>query len=86
MQQRNVLFQVILGLLQNPLLEVNEVERVRVVDVLGPQPVDEVGEIVGYFPPDEYPIYHVAAEQPHFYFVPQVQVNFFVLMNTLKDM
>lgn len=86
MQQRNVLFQVVLSLLQDPLLEINEVERVGVVDVLGLQPVYEVGEIVWYFPPVEYPIYHVAAEQPHFYFVPQVQVNLFVLVNTLKDM
>ena len=40
------------------------------------------------FPPlhqlaEEYPVYHVAAEQPHFYLVPQVQIDFLVLLDTL---
>ena len=86
MQQGDILLQVVLSLLENPLLEINKIEGVGVADVLRLQPADEVGEIVWDLPPVEYPVYHVAAEQPHFYLVPQVQIDFLVLVDALEYM
>ena len=43
-----------------------------------------MGEVVWYFLPIENSIYHVAAEQPHLYLIPQVQVNLLVLVETLE--
>jgi hypothetical protein len=62
MQEGDVSLQILLGLLQNPLLEVNEVEGVRVLDLLGLQPLDEEGEVVGDLLPEEDTVDHVTAE------------------------
>jgi hypothetical protein len=62
MQEGDVSLQILLGLLQNPLLEVDEVEGVRVLDLLGLQPLDEEGEVVGDLLPEEDTVDHVTAE------------------------
>jgi hypothetical protein len=45
-QQSDVPFQVLLGLLEDPLFEVNEIEGVRVLDLFGLEPLDEEGEMI----------------------------------------
>lgn len=85
MQEGDVLLQVLLRFLQDPPLEVDELEGVAIVDVVVLEPVDEVGEVVGDLLPDEYPVDHVAAEQPHLDLVAQVRVDLLVLVDAFED-
>ena len=85
MQDGNILFQVLPALLQNPLLEIHEIERVLVTYVFVPQPTDEVGEVISDLPPVEYSVYHVTAKQTHLYLVSEVTLNFFVFVNCLEN-
>ena len=83
-KQRDIPFQVLLGFFQNPFFEINKIESVGVFDSFCPQPVDEMWEVVGNFLTNENTVDHMAAEQPHFDLVPQVQVNLLVLMDALE--
>lgn len=62
MQKRNVPLQVLLRLLEDPLLEVDEIESMRILDLLSLQPLDKEGEMICNFLPIEDPIHHMAAE------------------------
>jgi hypothetical protein len=85
MQECDVPLQVLLRFLEDPLLEVDEVEGVRVVDLLGLEPLDEEGEVVGHLLAVEDAVDHVAAEQPHLNLVPGVGVYLGVLVDRLED-
>lgn len=85
MKQGNVFLQVLLGLRINPLLEVNKVKRMVVVDSLSLEPLGKEWEILVHFFPVEYPVYHVATEQPHLYLVPHVAVYVLVLVDVLEN-
>jgi hypothetical protein len=84
-EQRDIPLQVLLGLLEYPLLEVDEVEGVGVVDLLGLEPLDEEGEVIGDFLPVEDAVDHVAAEQPHLDLVARVRVDLRVLVDRFED-
>ena len=56
-----------------------------ILDPLVLQPVYEMWEVVRDFLADEDPVDHVAAKQPHFYLVPQVQIDLLVLMDALEN-
>lgn len=84
MQQGNIFLQVLLLLLQDPLLEVQEVESVWVVYPFPLQPVHEVREVLRDLVPYEYPVYHVTTKQTHLYLVTQVRLDAFVLVDCLE--
>lgn len=65
MQQRDVLLEIVLSLLEDPLLEINKVKSVAVVDFLVLKPVYEMREVVGNLFAVEDSVYHMATEQPH---------------------
>ena len=46
MEQGNVTLQILLGFFEDPLLEVDEVESMRVFDLLGLEPLDEEREVI----------------------------------------
>lgn len=81
MEEGDVPFEVLLGLLEDPLLEVNEIEGVRVVNLTGLQPLDIKREVIGNFLPVEDPVDHVATKKPHLYLIPRVRVDLVVLVN-----
>lgn len=81
----DVFLQVVLSLVVDPLLEIVEVEDVRVADVSGCQPLGEEGEVVAYFFAVEDSVDHVAAEESEFDFVAGVRVYLLVFMDGLED-
>ena len=81
MEECDIAFEVALGLLQDPLLEVEEVEGMGVFYLLELQPLHEEGKVVGDFLATEDPINHVATKQSHLDLVAGVRVNLHVLMN-----
>jgi len=83
-EEGDVPFEVLLGLLEDPLLEVNEIEGVRVVNLTGLQPLDIKREVIGNFLPVEDPVDHVATKKPHLYLIPRVRVDLVVLVNRLE--
>ena len=85
MNQGNVFLQVLLRLRINPFLEVNEVKGMVIMDSLRLKPLGKKWEIFIHFFPVEYPVYHVATEQPHLYFVPHMAVDVLVLVNVLEN-
>lgn len=85
MQQCNIPLQVLLCLLEDPLLEVNEIESMGIVDLLGLEPLDEEGEMIWYFFSIEDAVDHVAAEQSHLDLVTSVRVDLGVLVDRFKD-
>lgn len=85
MEERDVLLQVFLFFFQDPLLEVEEVEGVWVVDGLPLQPIHEVGKILRNLVPDEYTVYHVTAKQSHLYLVSKVRLYALVFVNCFED-
>lgn len=70
MQQGDILLQVLLRLLQNPLLEVQKVESVRIMDTLVSKPSNKVWEVVRDVLPVENTVNHMTTEQPHLDLVP----------------
>ena len=84
-EEGDVALEVLLGLLEDPLLEVDEVEGVGVLDLLGLEPLDEEGEVVRDLLAVEDAVDHVAAEQPHLDLVPGVRVDLRVLVDRLED-
>lgn len=85
MQKGDVPLQVLLALLEDPLLEVDEIKGVRVLDLLGLQPLDKEGEVISNLLPIEDPIDHVTAEQPHLDLVASVRVDLAVLVDRFED-
>ena len=85
MQFRNILLQIPLSLLMNPLFEVVEIKSIGVVDLPGLQPLNVVREIVTHLLPVEYSVDHVAAEQSQFYLVSCVGVDLLVFVDCLED-
>ena len=57
-----------------------------IVNIFSFQPVHEIWEIFRNFISYEDSVYHMAAEQSHFYFVSQMGFNASILMNCFKDM
>ena len=62
MQFRNILLQIPLSLLMNPLFEVVEIKSIGVVDLPGLQPLNVVREIITHLLPVEYSVDHVTTE------------------------
>jgi hypothetical protein len=85
MQQRDIPFQVLLCFLEDPLLKIDKIEGVGVVDLLGLEPLDEEGEVIGDLLPDEDAVDHVAAEKSHLYLVAGVGIDLRVLVDRLED-
>lgn len=56
-----------------------------VLDLLGLEPFDEEGKVVGDFLAVEDPVDHVAAEQPHLDLIASVGVDLGVLVDRLED-
>ena len=56
----------------------------RVVDLLGLQPLHVKRKVVRYFLPVEYSVYHVTTKQTHLYLVTSVRVDLTILVNRLK--
>lgn len=81
MKLPDIFLEVVLRLIVDPLLEVVEVEYIRVTDLPSVQPFHKEREVVTYFFPVENSVNHVATEQSQLYFVPCVRVNLFVFMN-----
>ena len=81
MQESNVTFKVLLGLFEDPLLEVDEVEGMRVVDLASLQPFNVERKVVRNFLAVEDSVDHVTAKQPHLNLVSSVRVNLAVLVN-----
>jgi hypothetical protein len=48
-QDCNIPFKILLGLLKYPFLEVDEVKGVMIVDLLGFKPLNVKRKMVGYF-------------------------------------
>lgn len=71
--------------LEDPLLEIYKIEGVRIVDLLGFEPLDEEGEVIRYFLTVEDAVNHMAAEKSHLYLVSCMRVNFGILVNRFKD-
>ena len=74
-----------LSFFQNPLLEVDEVEGMRVVNLFRLEPFDVEREVVGNLLSVEYPVDHVATEETHFNFISGVGIDFSILMDGLED-
>ena len=85
MEKGDVAFQILLSFFVDPFLEVDEVEGVRVFDVLVLEPFDEEREVVRDFLAVEDPVDHMAAEKPHLDLVPSVEVDLTVLVDCLEN-
>lgn len=57
-----------------------------IMNVFTLQPSNKMWEIVRDFLADKYPVYHMAAEQPHLYLVTQMGFNFFIFMDAFEYM
>jgi hypothetical protein len=57
-----------------------------VMNVFALQPCNEMGKVVRDLFADENPVYHMAAKQPHLYFVAEVWVDFFIFMDAFENM
>lgn len=57
----------------------------RVLDLLGLEPLDEEGEVVRYLLAVEDAVYHVAAEESHLDLVARVRVDLRVFVDGLED-
>ena len=86
MQFGNILFQIMLCLLMDPLLEIMEVEGVRIRDLSYFQPFQKEWKIVSHFLAVENAVDHVAAEKTKFDFVASVRMDLFVFVDGLEDM
>lgn len=84
-QQGNVFLEVFLVLWVDPLLEIDEVKRVVVVNALRLQPFHEEREILIYLLSVENPVDHMAAKESHLDFVSDVTVDVFVLVDMLEN-
>lgn len=74
-----------LGFFEDPLLEVDEIEGMRVLYFFCLQPLDEKREMVRQLLPVEDPIYHMATKQTHLDLVASVRVDLPVLVDRLED-
>lgn len=72
-------------LLVNPFFKVSHIESMSIIYFLFFQPVYERWKMLLNLFSIEYSVNHVAAEEPHFYFVPCMTIDFFVLMYLLKN-
>ena len=81
----DILLEIVLCLLVNPLLEIVEVECVGVGDLLDRQPFFIAGEIVIDLFSAEDAIDHMTAEQPQLYLVAGVGVHFAILVDGFED-
>ena len=84
MEESNVALKVLLSLFKDPLLEVDEVKGMRVVDFASLQPFNVERKVVWNFFAVEYSVDHMAAKQPHLDLVSSVRVNLTILMDRLK--
>lgn len=57
----------------------------RIVNVLILKPIDKMWEIVRNLLTVEDTVYHMAAKETHFDFISQMQFNFFVFVDTFKN-
>lgn len=85
MKQWYILLQVFLGFFQYPLFEEQEIECMRIIYIFTFQPIYKMWEVVRDLPSIKYSVYHVATKQPHFYFISQMRVYFFVFVDTLEN-
>lgn len=85
MQQCDVSLQVLLSLLVYPFFEVYEIEGVRVFVFFSFQPLYEEREVLRNLLSVEYPVYHVAAEESHFYFVSRMGIDSLVLVDRFEN-
>jgi hypothetical protein len=85
MKKRDIPLQVLLRLLEDPLLKIDKIESVRVLYLLGFEPFHKEWEMVGDFLPIEDAVNHMATEQPHLDLVSCVGVDLRVLVNRLKN-
>lgn len=81
MQKCNISLKILLSFFQDPLLEVYEVEGMRIVNLFRLKPFDVEREVVGNLLAIEYPVDHVATEQTHFNFISGVGVDFSILVD-----
>lgn len=86
MKLSNVFLEVVLSLIVDPLLEVMEIEDVRVTDLPVIEPLHEEWEVVTDFFSVENSVDHVAAKQPELNFISCMRMYLFVLMYRLEDM
>ena len=85
MKQSNIFLQVLLALWVNPLLKVNEVKSVIVMDSFRLEPLRKKREVLIHLFSVENPVYHVTAKQSHLYLVTNVAVYVLVLVNVLEN-
>ena len=85
MKQGNIFLQILLSLRINPLLKVDKIKGMFIMDSLRLKPLCEKWEILVYFLPVEYSVYHMATKQPHLYLVPYMTVYVLVLVNVLEN-
>jgi hypothetical protein len=85
MKQYDVLVKVLLGLAQNPFLEVNEVKSL-IRQSISNQPFDVILKVSFDFGWIEDAVDHMATEQSHLYFIFEVTFNGLVLMYKLEYM
>jgi hypothetical protein len=81
----DVLLQIALGLLMDPLLEVVEIESIRVGDLSALEPLEVVGEVVGYLLAVKDAVDHMTAEETQLDLVTCVRMDFLVLVDGLED-
>lgn len=86
MELPNVLFEVVLSLVMDPLLEVVEIEHVGVRDMLCVEPLDKEWEVVSHLFSVEDSVDHMTTEESQLYLVAGVRMNFLILMDGLEDM
>lgn len=82
---RDVLLEVLLRLLVDPLLEVVEVETMRVGDLPAGQPLAVSLEVIRNFLAVEDAVDHVAAEEAQLDLVARVRVDLLVFVDGLED-
>lgn len=85
MEVGDVLLEVLLCLLVDPLLEVVEIKGMRVLDLPWGQPLAVSLEVIWYFLAVEDAVDHVAAEEAEFDLVAGVGMDLLVLVDRLED-
>jgi hypothetical protein len=85
-QLPDVLLQVVLRLVVDPLLEVVEVEHIRIRNLPAVQPLQKEREVLRHLLTTEDSVHHVAAEQSQLDFVASVCVDLLVFVDALENM
>jgi len=83
-QKGDVALQILLRFLQYPPFEVYKVKSMRVLNLLGFQPLYEKRKVIRNLFPVKNSIDHVTTEQPHLYLVPSMWVYFRIFVYRFK--